>query len=64
MDEQEGDDVKLLGIYSTRERAEQRMALACQLPGFRDEPQCFLIDGYELDADAWPQGFARLAPDA
>ncbi|MFD4863033.1 hypothetical protein [Streptomyces atratus] len=34
IDEQDGDDVKLLGIYSTRERAEERMKRAAAgLPG-------------------------------
>jgi len=64
VDEQGGDDVKLLGIYSTREHAEQRMRQARLLPGFRDEPECFILDGYELDTDAWGEGFVRVSHDA
>ncbi|MFD9392679.1 hypothetical protein ACFWBB_18775 [Streptomyces sp. NPDC060000] len=62
VDEQDGDDVKLLGIYSTRERAEERMKRAQLLPGFRDEPECFILDGYELDEDTWTEGFVRIPP--
>lgn len=62
IDEQDGDDVKLLGIYSTREQAEERIKRARLLPGFRDEPECFLFDGYELDEDTWTEGFVRVPP--
>ena len=27
------------------------------MPGFRDEPDCFLIDRYAIDEDRWPEGF-------
>jgi hypothetical protein len=60
IDEQEGDDVKLLGIYSSRATAEQRIARARDLPGFRDEPDCFLIAGYELDRDEWLEGYVTV----
>lgn len=40
-DEADGDDVKLLGIYSTLERVEERVRQARLLPGFHDEPECF-----------------------
>ena len=36
-----GDDVKLLGVYSTEERALERANRARRLPGFRDELECF-----------------------
>ncbi|NEC90651.1 hypothetical protein [Streptomyces sp. SID12501] len=62
IDEQDGDDVKLLGIYSTRERAEERMNRARLLPGFRDEPECFILEGYEVDDDTWTEGFVRIPP--
>ena len=62
VDEQDGDDVKLLGIYSTRERAEERMERARLLPGFQDEPECFVLEGYELDEDTWTEGFVRIPP--
>ncbi|MGW1108531.1 DUF7336 domain-containing protein [Streptomyces sp. NPDC002540] len=60
IDEQDGDDVKLLGIYSTKEKAEERIVRARLLPGFRDEPKCFTIVPYLLNDDTWEDGFVRL----
>ncbi|MFJ1551060.1 hypothetical protein [Streptomyces sp. NPDC088246] len=60
IDEQDGDDVKLLGIYSTKEKAAERIVRARLLPGFRDEPKCFIIDPYLLDDDTWEEGFVRI----
>jgi hypothetical protein len=61
-DEADGDDVKLLGIYSTLERVEGRMRQARLLPGFRDEPECFYFDACGLDEDNWTEGFVRVPP--
>jgi hypothetical protein len=55
-----GDDVKLLGVYSTEERARERIGRARSLPGFRDEPDCFHVDRYEVDRDTWETGYATL----
>ncbi|MFI7000009.1 hypothetical protein [Nocardia sp. NPDC050175] len=56
-DEEGGDDVKLLGAYSTEQRANERIREAQNLPGFRDEPDCFHIDRYEVDKDEWTSGY-------
>lgn len=50
---------KLLGVYSTRERAEDRAERARQLPGFRDHTNDFIISPYQLDADQWTEGFQK-----
>ncbi|MFF8381534.1 hypothetical protein ACF07V_36095 [Streptomyces sp. NPDC015661] len=60
IDEQDGDDVKLLGIHSSEGAAEERMRRARLLPGFADEPDCFQIGEYDLDDDQWTEGFVRL----
>jgi hypothetical protein len=52
-----GDDVKILGCYSTVELAEARIERARNIPGFWNEPECFLISHYEMDADRWADGF-------
>ncbi|MFF3256734.1 hypothetical protein ACFYWP_38505 [Actinacidiphila glaucinigra] len=49
VDEQDGDDVKLLGISSTQEKAAERVRRARLLPGFRDEPDYFTIVPYTVD---------------
>ncbi|WP_419668807.1 hypothetical protein [Streptomyces sp. 2-1] len=38
------------------------MRQARLLPGFRDEPECFHFDAYELDEDHWAEGFVRVPP--
>ena len=46
--EDEGDDVKLLGVYLSRANTEERLAQGRTLPGFRNKP-IFRIDAYALD---------------
>lgn len=52
-----GDDVKLLGVYSTEQRAQERIHEAQTLPGFRDEPDCFFITTFQVDKDEWTSGY-------
>jgi hypothetical protein len=59
-DEEAGDDEKLLGVYSTNEAAEARIQDARGMPGFQDEPDCFLAQRYEVDHDEWTTGFVVL----
>jgi hypothetical protein len=54
------DDAKLLGVYSSRAKAEARITSARLLPGFADEPECFTIDEYTIDQDEWVEGFGRV----
>ena len=56
-DGQAGDDVKLLGVYSTAAAAQARIDSARTLPGFNDEPDCFQVVRYTLDKDEWAEGF-------
>ncbi|MEV6816451.1 hypothetical protein [Micromonospora sp. NPDC051296] len=59
-DEEAGDDLKILGVYSSQQKADERVVAARRLPGFRDEPDCFLIDSYVLDEDRWTEGFVTV----
>ena len=52
--------VKVVGIYSSREMAENALERTRVLPGFAEEPQGFSIETYEIDKDHWPRGFVRL----
>ena len=54
------EDVKELGIYSTREKAEQALARATQLPGFRDSPERLEIAEAYVDRDEWTEGFVTV----
>lgn len=51
------DETKLIGVYSlpaSAEGAKERLRLQ---PGFRDRPDDFALDAYELDIDNWKEGF-------
>jgi hypothetical protein len=65
------EDVKTLGIYSTRGAALAAIERFRVLPGFKDCPQLadtsapgvaegFYIDEYELDQDSWSAGYDTL----
>lgn len=56
-------DYKLLGVFSTRDRADARVARALLEDGFRDHPDNFVVDKYELDKDTWIEGFVTVHPD-
>ena len=61
--EQEGDSLKLLGVYSSEQAARARIERARSKPGFDVEPDCFLVEGYLLDEDQWTEGFISAAWD-
>lgn len=56
-DEEAGDDVKLLGTYSCRDTARDRIQRARHLPGFSDEPDCFYVEEFVVDKDEWAEGY-------
>jgi hypothetical protein len=50
------EDGKLIGVYSSREKAEQAKSRALALPGFRDVSDGFIIDRCAVDEDHWTEG--------
>ncbi|WP_323101809.1 hypothetical protein [Intrasporangium sp. YIM S08009] len=55
--DEEFDDLKIIGVYEDEAAAEAAIARTRQLPGFKDEPDCFMVDGYALGEDHWTEGF-------
>ena len=61
----DNEDVKLIGIYSTREKAVDAVERLRMQPGFRDWPNInedasesgFTLDTYTIDEDNWAEGF-------
>jgi len=64
------EDVKMIGVYSTYERAKEAVERLKDQPGFKDNPGIrdplnesgnlvsgFYIDEYALDEDHWREGF-------
>ena len=65
------EDVKMLGIYRTRELALAAVERLRSQPGFRDFPNIvdpevteeeegFYINAYRLDKDHWSEGFITV----
>ena len=65
------EDVKMLGVYSTRESAFAAIERFRKLPGFRAQPQMadmdapgisegFYLDEHELDQDSCSEGFETV----
>ena len=55
------EDVKLLGVYSSRDKAEAAMARLRRLPGFADAPDGFHVDEYRVDQDHWAEGYVAAS---
>src|SRR5438094_8398411 len=56
----EHDEIKLIGVYASEPDAEAAIKRLRTQPGFRDHPEGFHIDAYELGRDEWQEGFATL----
>lgn len=54
------DDFKVLGVFTSRASAQRAIERARSLPGFQDEPNCFIVDEYTLDELEWATGFIRV----
>ena len=51
------DDVKFIGVYSSRQKAQEAVERLGRLPGFADAPDGFHIDEYRVDQDHWVEGY-------
>jgi hypothetical protein len=54
------EDVKFLGVYSSREKAQEAKARLGRLPGFADAPDGFHVDEYRVDQDQWAEGYVTV----
>jgi hypothetical protein len=59
VDEHDTND-KLFGVYSSAAEADAAKRRKLQFEGFRDYAECFHVDEYELDKDAWTEGFITV----
>jgi hypothetical protein len=59
---EDGDeDAKLIGVYSSREKAEAAAKRLRCLPGFVNAQDGFHIDEYRIDQDHWVEGYVVTA---
>ena len=61
--DEEFDDCKIIGVYADAVSAEAAITRARSRLGFRDEPDCFMIDTYTVGKDLWTEGFVTI-PEA
>src|SRR5687768_3485691 len=54
------DETKLIGVYSTRKKAQARIRRLRNEAGFKDRPEDFYIGEYTLDMDHWTEGFVTM----
>jgi hypothetical protein len=54
------EDVKFIGVYSSREKADAALARLGRLPGFSDAPDGFHVDEYRVDQDYWVEGYVGV----
>ena len=54
------EDIKLIGIYSSRENAQAAITRLSQAPGFSESLDGFCIDEYQVDKDQWVEGFSTV----
>jgi hypothetical protein len=57
------EDVKLIGVYSSQAMAIAAIERLQQQPGFCDLPQGFVTTCYTLDVDNWTEGYITIEPD-
>ena len=55
------EDVKFIGVYSSRANADAAMARLGRLPGFSEAPDGFHADEYRVDQDHWVEGYVVAA---
>jgi hypothetical protein len=56
-EDEDDEDVKFIGAYSSRGEARAAISRLLPQPGFRDYPEGFHIDEYQLGQDHWSEGF-------
>lgn len=53
------DEIKIIGIFSSKELAQQEIEKLVKLPGFINQSNAFIIGPYELNQDYWAEGFVK-----
>ncbi len=54
------EDVKFIGVYSSRENADAAVARLSHLPGFAEARDGFHVDEYRVDQDQWIEGYVEV----
>jgi hypothetical protein len=55
-----GEDVKFIGVYTSELDAQRAVAKLRTAPGFKESPDGFSVDCYELNKEHWTEGFVTV----
>ncbi len=58
------EETKFIGVYSTYASAQAAVERLKLQPGFRDTPNDFYINEYEIDKDHWVEGYVTSVSPA
>ena len=61
--DEDREDVKFIGVYATEEGAQAAVKRLSFQPGFRDTPDGFHVERYQVDEDHWTEGFVTDPPE-
>jgi hypothetical protein len=59
-EDEEYDIVTTIGVYSSNYKAQQAIEKLKKLNKFKDHPDDFIIEEYEIDKDEWTEGFFTI----
>lgn len=54
------DETKMLGVFSSAEKAQEAIEIYKTLPGFCEHPQDFHLDKYLVDERCWAEGYCTI----
>ncbi|MFW5754889.1 MAG: DUF7336 domain-containing protein [Marinilabiliaceae bacterium] len=57
---EEEEDSKLIGVYSSKEKAMKKIEEYKNIEGFKENPEGFEISEYQIDSDHWEEGFVTV----
>jgi hypothetical protein len=55
------EDIKFIGVYSSRDNADAAVARLGRQPGFSEAREGFRVDQYRVDEDNWIEGYVSVA---
>ena len=61
--DEEHEDIKLIGVYSSQKEAENAITRLRLQPGFCDTPEGFAISKIILNKDYWEEGYITMKGD-
>jgi len=51
------EEIKLIGVYSSKQKANDAVCFLSKQPGFKDFADYFFVEEYQLDETNWQEGF-------